>query len=195
MVTVSCTLVLVLMCMGSTAATAEDNDLLHQGVKTNDIGKPKCVDLSGTYEIRGKALPGMPEYFIVRALPLTLDGMLGLDLPEDQGKIVTRVKLRKENEAIMVFFLADGQLIAQKEIPINSEFTLCDELSFTIVRSSHGSSEGSPQTIKVITKLSLENDGALKVLMSRAGRGRGLIFFPFTWHEEYGARFSKAQDK
>jgi hypothetical protein len=190
----SSALVLVLVYTGWMPAAAEDNGSLHQEAKIGEsIGKPKCIDISGTYEMLGKALPSMPEYYIVKAIPLTLDAMLEQDLPVDQRNVVTRVKLLKSNQAIRVFFWANDRLVKHVEIPMTA-FTSCDVSSLTIFRSGHSNAEGTSTTVKAVTRISQEKDGALQIIVSRSGQGRGLIFFPFTWHEEYGARFAKVPD-
>lgn len=191
---------LLLMCIfmsalgcASTRHAPEEDSLAHGGETSAASEKQECLNISGTYAMVGKALPGMPDYFIVKALPLTLDGMLGLDLPDDQRKIVDRVKFLKRNEAILVLFLTHDRLVKQKEIPI-ATLTSCDQSILTIVKSSHSTSEGTSNKITVVTRLSLEKDGTLQIKLTRSGRARGLIVIPFSWHEEYGARFAKIPD-
>jgi hypothetical protein len=164
------------------------------GSTTSDLkakdAVPRCGGFTGTYSIKGEALPGHPAYFRVKTLGLTLDRMLGQEIALPEINRARVVELIYRDAKIELVFWSDEGVLQHKFIsPPESEIT-CNQHQLIIKRDSEGKGEAESGIVHTVDTLTLAEDGPLLLNVVITGRSRGFIFFS-TFIEEYAAVFKK----
>lgn len=153
-----------------------------------------CPNLSGTYIFYGKNTPGMPDYYRVHALKLSLDSMLGIDLPPETKSRATHVQLVQDGNIQAMFLDNQERLIAHKLIIKSGDNISCSQNKFIMQRKLAASGEAVSGVNNVTNTVIVGGDGSLVVRQVLSGRGRTLIFSWANPTEEYEAHFARVSD-
>jgi hypothetical protein len=157
------------------------------------IDLSECWCLSGRYAFFGDALPGMPEYFRVRAIPLRLDVMFGFEnpLPVLQHTTAVRVSLAK---GLQLEFL-NGQDVLQHAMPYHQLDQIhCDQKTLIIEKRRQTAGEAVRGSTVITHTLTLDENRALILKTDITGRSHSLIFSYDRPRETYGARFRRIEE-
>lgn len=150
----------------------------------------ECSWLSGRYVFLGEPLVGMPDYFRVRAIPLSLDVMLGFEIPAELSQKTTAVSILIANGLQLTFL--SGQDVLQRSMPYQRlDQVHCDQKTLTIEKRRQTTGEAVRGSTVVTHTLSLDESMALILTTDLTGRSHSFIFSWDRPHEIYGARFRR----
>jgi hypothetical protein len=153
----------------------------------------KCPNLNGTFAQVGESLPGMPNYFMLRAVPYTIDVILGVDLLREQRGLISNVTAHQDNLSRLVFVFYDrNREISRREVFREGDSVSCEHDALVIrrVRES-GGGEGGTGNMSIVTRLYLNHSGDLVITTQFSERRRWLFFRWSSPSQEYGARFER----
>ncbi len=177
-------LVIACVCTGEIAFADQGMDLPKQA------GEECPVSLSGSYEILGNPIPGMPSYFRIRSIKLALDTMLGLDLKIADRKPETIVDVKFSDDILLSARVGDR--ISAVRLELSQEDTVkCEGKKLVIHRMKEGRGEAVSGVSEVLHQFDLIEDGSLVLITTIKSRSRSLFMSFDNPTEVYGARFKK----
>jgi hypothetical protein len=158
-----------------------------------NLSDPSCPNLSGTYEMFGQPLPGMPPYFHKVTAKVTLDRLLGVDWPADDSAKPFEVDLVQDRTIRLTSVLYDRE--ASGLVPLlPGDSVVCAQGEMTIrqAREFRGTSfEQLWRFTRTARNLRLEQDGALVVETSIRAAHKSNFIAQEVPVQTYGARFRR----
>lgn len=149
-----------------------------------------CAALGGMYAFHGEALPGMPSYFRVKAIPLTFDVMLGFELPPKKSDGMTGVEVVQDRGIDLAFYKVREMVI--RTVPYEAgDSVRCDNNTLIIKKSRHTSGEAVRSVTDITHMLSIDESRALIITTEITGQSKSLFFSYSKAPEIYGARFRR----
>ncbi|MET0514609.1 MAG: hypothetical protein ABW047_04695 [Nitrospiraceae bacterium] len=154
---------------------------------------PACPNLSGTYALFGKPLEGMPDYYRKVTVKLTLDRMLGMDVPsEDVVKPVEVKVVQDDTIELSGYPTSDGYARRFELLPGDTVACSYGEMTIRQLRETRGYSDEQQWRItKTARRLALDVDGALVVKTSIRAQSKSALIAYEDPLEVYGARFAR----
>ena len=158
-----------------------------------NLSDPACPNLSGTYALVGQPLPGMPDYYRKVTVKLTLDRMLGIDVPSvDMVKPVEVKVIQEDTIELNGDPTADGYSRRFELLPGDTVACSSGEMTIRQLRETRGySDEQQWRTTKTARHLALDTDGALVVKTSIRAQSRSALTAYDEPLEVYAARFKR----
>ncbi len=149
-----------------------------------------CINLSGTYSLYGRSLPGKPSTF--RGGKFALDEMMGIDLARGEKERVIYVELTQHGqEGIDLNFWDQMGMFSKKVITSAGHKFFCDEEKLIIEQSVATKGEAVSGRAQITHVLSLTDDRSLLIKLSiHPTSGRMFIFSYRGRDEEYWAQFN-----
>ncbi|WP_447598728.1 hypothetical protein [Nitrospira sp. Nam80] len=158
-----------------------------------NLSDPACPNLNGTYEMFGDPLPGMPPYFHKVTAKVTLDRLLGLDWPAEDGVKPYEVQLVQDETIELASVLYDrGAAGRMPLLPGDSVVCSHGEITIRQARESRGSSfEQLWRITRTARNLKVERDGTLIVQTNIRAAHKSSLLAEEVAVETYGARFRR----
>jgi hypothetical protein len=157
------------------------------------LSNPACPNLTGTYEMFGDPLPGMPPYFHKATAKVTLDRLLGLNWPAEDINKPKEVQLVQEETIELASLLyergAEGRMPL---LPGDSVVCSRGEVTIRQARESRGSSfEQLWRITRTVRNLKIEQDGTLVVQTNIRAAHKSSLLAEEVSVETYGAKFRR----
>jgi len=158
-----------------------------------NLSDPACPNLNGTYEMFGEPLPGMPPYFRKVTAKVTLDRLLGLDWPAEDGAKPYEVQLVQDETIELASVLYDrGAAGRMPLLPGDSHVCSHGEITIRQARESRGSSfEQLWRITRIARNLKVDQDGTLIVQTNIRAAHKSSLLAKEVAVETYGARFRR----
>lgn len=157
------------------------------------LADPACPNLSGTYALFGQPLEGMPDFYRKVTVKLTLDRMLGIDVPSEDAVKPIEVKV-VQDETIELNGDPTGVGYSRRFELLPGDTVACSSGEMTIrqLRETRGhSNEQQWRITKTARHLALDADGALVVKTSIRAQNKSALIAYEEPLEVYGARFKR----
>lgn len=157
------------------------------------LSDPACPNLSGTYALFGQPLEGMPDFYRKVTMKLTLDRMLGIDVPSEDGVKPIEVTV-VQDETIELNGDPTGVGYSRRFELLPGDTVACSygEMTIRQLRETRGYSfEQQWRVTKTARRLALDADGALVVKTSIRAQSKSALIAYEEPLEVYGARFKR----
>ena len=157
------------------------------------LSDPACPNLSGTYALFGQPLEGMPDFYRKVTMKLTLDRMLGIDIPSEDGVKPIEVTV-VQDETIELNGDPTGVGYSRRFELLPGDTVACSygEMTIRQLRETRGYSfEQQWRVTKTARRLALDADGALVVKTSIRAQSKSALIAYEEPLEVYGARFKR----
>jgi len=157
------------------------------------LSDPACPNLSGTYALFGQPLEGMPDFYRKVTMKLTLDRMLGIDVPSEDGVKPIEVTV-VQDETIELNGDPNGVGYSRRFELLPGDTVACSygEMTIRQLRETRGYSfEQQWRVTKTARRLALDADGALVVKTSIRAQSKSALIAYEEPLEVYGARFKR----
>ena len=157
------------------------------------LSDPACPNISGTYALFGQPLEGMPDFYRKVTVKLTLDRMLGMDVPsEDVVKPIEVKVVQDETIELNGDPTGDGYSRRFELLPGDTVACSYGEMTIRQLRETRGySAEQQWRITKTARRLALDADGALVVKTSIRAQSKSALIAYEEPLEVYGARFKR----
>jgi hypothetical protein len=157
------------------------------------LSDPACPNLSGTYALFGQPLEGMPDFYRKVTMKLTLDRMLGIDVPsEDVVKPIEVTVVQDETIELNGDPTGVGYSRRFELLPGDTVACSYGEMTIRQLRETRGYSfEQQWRVTKTARRLALDADGALVVKTSIRAQSKSALIAYEEPLEVYGARFKR----
>ncbi len=157
------------------------------------LSDPACPNLSGTYALFGQPLEGMPDFYRKVTVKLTLDRMLGIDVPsEDVVKPIEVTVVQDETIELNGDPTGVGYSRRFELLPGDTVACSYGEMTIRQLRETRGYSvEQQWRITKTARRLALDADGALVVKTSIRAQSKSALIAYEEPLEVYGARFKR----
>ena len=157
------------------------------------LSDPACPNLSGTYVLFGQPLEGMPDFYRKVTMKLTLDRMLGIDVPsEDVVKPIEVTVVQDETIELNGDPTGVGYSRRFELLPGDTVACSYGEMTIRQLRETRGYSfEQQWRVTKTARRLALDADGALVVKTSIRAQSKSALIAYEEPLEVYGARFKR----
>ena len=157
------------------------------------LSDPACPNLSGTYVLFGQPLEGMPDFYRKVTVKLTLDRMLGIDVPsEDVVKPIEVTVVQDETIELNGDPTGVGYSRRFELLPGDTVACSYGEMTIRQLRETRGYSvEQQWRITKTARRLALDADGALVVKTSIRAQSKSALIAYEEPLEVYGARFKR----
>lgn len=157
------------------------------------LSDPACPNLSGTYEMFGEPLPGMPPYFRTVTAKVTLDRLLGLNWPAEDAAKPYEIQLVQDKTIELISVLYEDRGAGRFPLlPGDSVVCSQGEMIIRQARETRGDSfEQLWRLTRTTRSLRLEPDGTLVVNSSIRASHTSSLLAQEVSVETYGARFRR----
>ena len=157
------------------------------------LSDPACPNLSGTYALFGQPLEGMPDFYRKVTMKLTLDRLLGIDVPsEDVVKPIEVTVVQDETIELNGDPTGVGYSRRFELLPGDTVACSYGEMTIRQLRETRGYSfEQQWRVTKTARRLALDADGALVVKTSIRAQSKSALIAYEEPLEVYGARFKR----
>jgi len=157
------------------------------------LSDPACPNLSGTYALFGQPLAGMPDFYRKVTVKLTLDRMLGIEVPsEDVVKPVEVKVVQDETIELKGDPTVDAYSRRFELLPGDTVACSYGEMTIRQLRETRGySAEQQWRVTKTARHLALDADGALVVKTSIRAQSKSALIASEEPLEVYGALFKR----
>ena len=157
------------------------------------LSDPACPNLSGTYALFGQPLEGMPDFYRKVTMKLTLDRLLGIDVPSED--VVKPIEVTVvQDETIELNGDPSGVGYSRRFELLPGDTVACSygEMTIRQLRETRGYSfEQQWRVTKTARRLALDADGALVVKTSIRAQSKSALIAYEEPLEVYGARFKR----
>lgn len=163
-------------------------------LKAQSLSSP-CINLAGTYQILGKALPDSPAFYRVKAWPLALDLLLGVPIPDHERLHVKRVQIVQGSNIELVFG-DEKKPITTRLLIAEGDRVSCDANRFQLDQSRDVSGDGVHSHLIISRTLSIVGQQDLQIITRIGGTSKFLFIFDLAIPpEEYAAIFQSLDEK
>lgn len=159
-------------------------------VKVTEVWPDGCINLAGKYSFQGKELTDIPNYFRVRKISFELPYLIGADPLPKEARGAFEAELLQDHGFEIILRDING-LVFRKQIPLRAAQIECSNEQVVLRFSGKVSGEGTREEYVLTKTLSLDHDGALKIIIDRESRELFLFFSFSSFHERFGARFPR----
>jgi hypothetical protein len=174
--------------MGNEPRSVAQNEDRHAG---------SCRNLAGLYSFHGEDVPGASTGF--KGVRFRFDELFGPLLPREARSAVTKVTIRSisSDRLEVEYGGANGLVAGRTIIPASGARSSCGPDGLTVVQTVAGKGEAVSGIVDVITRLSVDETGALVVREEKRWVSRSTLGLPLPVSpgpEIYVTRFSRAKE-
>jgi len=157
-----------------------------------NLSDPSCPNLTGSYEMFGQPLPGMPPYYHKVTAKVTLDRLLGVDWPAEDDTKPYEVNLVQDQGIRLTSVLYGDAVGLVPLLPGDSVVCSQGEMTIRQTREFRGSSfEQLWRMTRTVLNLKLEQDGTLVVHTNIRAAHKSNFIAEEVPVQRYGARFRR----